>query len=183
LGAGDAASQSHGGGKGVEKSGSGGSRTESAGTTGGSLPPLPEPAEKMLIHMIEEEKLAHDVYARLRDVTGLQIFGTIAAGEATHHSTMLRDADRRNIDVSYLPSEPGEFHDPAFQALYEQLVQEGSASPQAALRVGVKIETLNFTDISDAMLITEDAALDNTYSHLASVSQSHLRQFQMTLQP
>ena len=84
-----------------------------------------------LLYMREEEKLAHDVYQVLCEKWGLTIFDNITTSEQRH-----TDAIKTLLDSYGLP-------DPALQALYDQLVEQGSQSLEDALLVGASIEEID----------------------------------------
>ncbi|WP_299361802.1 DUF2202 domain-containing protein [uncultured Paracoccus sp.] len=127
--------------------------------------------------MLEEEKLARDVYIALFDAWGLQVFDNIIDSEQQHYDAMLDQADRLGLDVSYLPTATGAFYDPELQALYDRLTAEGLASEQAAIDVGIYIEEKDLVDIAEAADNTDDEALDRTYANLLAGSENHLAAF------
>lgn len=165
--------------KGRRKDEAGSDRT--SGAARGGAAELDEAELTALLYMIEEEKLAHDVYVALYDATGLPIFANIIDAETRHHDAMLSQADRLGIDVSGLPTAEGEFADPELQALYDRLVSEGSASETAALEVGVFIEATDLVDIAAAIEVTDDTALDQSYANLLAGSENHLAAFESQL--
>jgi hypothetical protein len=68
----------------------------------------------------------------------------------------------------------GAFTDPAFQALYDQLIDEGSTSLEAALGVGVLIEETDIVDLEEHLLDVVHDDIRSVYEDLPSGSQSHL---------
>ncbi|MCB0134315.1 MAG: DUF2202 domain-containing protein, partial [Caldilineaceae bacterium] len=71
----------------------------------------------------------------------------------------------------------GEFTDPAFQALYDELVAQGSISAAEALKVGVAIEELDIADLEQRIAETDNADIQLLYSNLLAGSENHLRAF------
>ena len=134
-----------------------------------------------LLHMVEEEKLAHNVYVALADDTGLQVFDRIAVSEARHTDAVRALLDARGIDDPTAGAVAGEFTDPAFDELYADLVAEGSASTEAALQVGVQIEQLDIADLKDAIAETDQADIDTVYGNLLTASGHHLTAFENQL--
>ena len=132
--------------------------------------------EAQLLYLIEEEKLAHDVYTVLGDLWGGNVFVNIAASEISHQdavATLLVEydlADPRSDEI-------GVFTDPDLQSLYDQLVADGSQSRAAAIDVGVLIEQ---TDIADLTRALDDAADDVAVvlERLLAGSQNHLAAFE-----
>ena len=131
-----------------------------------------------LLHMVEEEKLAHDVYVALADETGLRVFDRIAVSEARHTDAVRALLDARGIDDPTAGAAAGEFTDPAFDELYADLVAEGSASTDAALQVGVQIEQLDIADLEAAIAETDQADIDAVYGNLLTASGHHLTAFE-----
>ena len=45
--------------------------------------------ESLLLYLIEEEKLAHDVYTKMYELYGVRVFGNILSSEQAHQSRVL----------------------------------------------------------------------------------------------
>ena len=132
--------------------------------------------EDLLIYLIEEEKLAHDVYTVLGDTWGGNTFTNILASEVTHQDQVL------NLLTTYAIPDPrsseiGVFTNPELQALYDQLIAQGMTSQIDAYKVGVLIEETDIADLSDAMNTTSDTSILTTLEKLRSASESHLAAF------
>lgn len=134
-----------------------------------------------LLHMVEEEKLAHDVYVALADETGLQVFDRIAVSEARHTDAVRALLDARGIDDPTAGAAAGEFTDPAFDQLYADLVAQGAVSTDDALQVGVQIEQLDIADLKVAIAETDQADIDTVYGNLLTASGHHLTAFERQL--
>ncbi|WP_216640109.1 DUF2202 domain-containing protein [Rhodovulum sp. P5] len=135
-----------------------------------------------LLYMLEEEKLAGDIYEALYDQTGLQIFANIAESEDSHVAALLAQADVMDIDVSAILAEPaGSFVNPDLQALYDTLLAQGSESATAALEVGVLIEETDIVDLQEAASSVEGTALAAVYDNLLDGSANHLDAFEAWL--
>ncbi len=130
-----------------------------------------------LLYVIEEEKLAGDIYEAFVALYGTSIFVNIAESEDSHHAAVLVQADRLGVDTSFLPTEPGVYADPDLQALYDSLLAMGSVSYEAALEVGVLIETEDLISLQLAQDETDDPLLDRTYATLEDGSENHLAAF------
>ncbi|MEV1128711.1 DUF2202 domain-containing protein [Agromyces sp. NPDC049794] len=130
-----------------------------------------------LLFLIEEEKLAHDVYVTLGDLWGSNIFTNIVESETTHQelvAPLLTDrgiADPRSAEV-------GVFTDPDLQALYDDLVARGSTSLAEAIQVGIVIEEKDITDLSAAIAAEDEADVVGVLERLLSGSENHLRSFE-----
>lgn len=141
-------------------------------------PPLADAAsgdvDAQLLYLIEEEKLAHDVYTVLGDLWGGNIFTNIAASEISHQNavaTLLVDYDLADPRSDVI----GVFTDPDLQALYDQLVADGSQSRAAAIDVGVLIEQTDIADLQstldgapDDIAVVVERLLRGSTNHLAA---------------
>lgn len=135
-------------------------------------------AEKAeLLYMVEEEKLARDVYVKMFELWGVRSFAMIARAE-TRHAAALRNVLKLNgIADPTANAAAGKFTDTKLQALYDSLVKKGSESVAAALAVGATIEDLDIADLEDAKAGTKNAVLTNAYDNLLRGSENHLRAF------
>ena len=132
-----------------------------------------------LIYMIEEEKLAGDVYEAFYEMYGLKIFDNIAASEDRHFEALLGQAEALGIDTDvFVFAEAGSFEDLELQALYDELIETGAQSLTSALEVGAAIETKDIVDIAEAIEDVEDTALAGVYANLLAGSESHLVAFE-----
>ena len=134
-----------------------------------------------LLYMVEEEKLAHDVYVTLGEEWGLQTFENIPSSETTHMARVQDLLDAYGIADPTEGLGIGEFADPTFTALYDQFVARGMTSVTEALAVGAEIEELDIVDLDARMAGTEVAAIDAVYAELRSGSENHLRAFTRAL--
>ena len=139
---------------------------------------LSDDASASLTYMIQEEKLAGDLYDAFYAQTGLKVFSRIAASEDRHMNALIKQAGLAGIDVSELVSLPaGKYADPALQALYDSLYQTGSASTEAALSVGHQVEATDIADLNTAMADAAGTPLAGVYENLLMGSQHHLAAF------
>jgi hypothetical protein len=72
----------------------------------------------------------------------------------------------------------GEFASATVQATYDRLLEQGSASRQAALGIGVTVEQDDIAELQQALdgLTAPDA--QQVYTHLLAASRTHLAAFQ-----
>jgi hypothetical protein len=144
---------------------------------GGTLTPA---QAEQLVRMREEEKLAHDVYVKLAQSSGLQIFNSIANAESQHMRAVEQLASRySSVAAANLPV--GSFSDPQFQTLYNSLVATGSKSPIAAATVGAKIEEMDIKDLQTLLSQNPPQDVSKVLEHLQRASGQHLRAFTMEL--
>ena len=169
----------NGGGNGNGGNGNGG------GTGGGGVQLTAIPASDLsaeetagLLFMREEEKLARDVYDQLFVLWGQPVFQNIAASEQTHTDEIKLLLDRYGLSDPVLG--PGQFTDPALQALYNQLIAQGSISLEEAMKVGVLIEQTDIADLQSRLAQTDNADIQMVYNNLMNASNSHLSAFNGT---
>lgn len=130
----------------------------------------------LLLYLIEEEKLAHDVYTVLSAQWGGNTFSNILASETTHQDMVLGLLTNYGLEDPR-SQEIGVFTDPDLQALYDQLIAQGMTSQNAAYNVGVMIEETDITDLTSAINSTSDSTIITVLEKLRSASESHLAAF------
>ena len=134
-----------------------------------------------LRYMREEEKLAHDVYIALYERWGLNVFQNIASSEQTHTNSVQLMLDSYGIADPTIGLEAGQFNNTDLQALYDQLVAQGSQSLADALKVGAAIEEIDILDLMDTIEHTGQADILRVYENLLKGSYNHLRAFTSSL--
>jgi hypothetical protein len=72
---------------------------------------------------------------------------------------------------------PGPFSDPTLQALYDQLIAQGSTSLAEALKVGMLIEQTDINDLQTRLVQTDNADIQLVYNNLMNASYNHLSAF------
>ncbi len=140
----------------------------------------PTTAQKLqLQYLIEEEKLARDVYLYLAENVTSSKFANIAKSEQTHMDQIAVLLKKYHYFNPTLTRAEGVFRDKSLQALYNQLIEQGSADVAAAFQVGRDIENLDIKDLQVMLKATMPAemklALDNllkgSYNHLAAFNR------------
>lgn len=135
-----------------------------------------------LVFMIEEEKLAGDIYEVFYGMYGLKIFDNIAQSEDQHFNALINQAETLGIDVDQFLFEPvGTFENEELQEMYDTLLAQGSESVTAALEVGKAIEEKDMVDIADAIEDVEGTTLASVYESLLTGSANHLEAFDSLL--
>jgi hypothetical protein len=134
-----------------------------------------------LLYMVEEEKLARDIYNALYAIWGSPTFSNIAASEQTHMDAI------KNLLAIYDLSDPsssqaGVFNNSDLQALYDQLVERGSQTLAEAFKVGAAIEEIDILDLQESLGETDNADIQQVFNNLLRASGSHLRAFINALQ-
>jgi hypothetical protein len=134
-----------------------------------------------LIFMREEEKLAHDVYVTFYQQYGLAIFNNIANSEATHMAAIKTLLDRYGLIDPAAGNGVGVFENAELQALYNQLIAQGSQSLSAALKVSGAVEEIDILDLKEQLATTVHGDIQQVYTSLLNGSYNHLRAFANTL--
>jgi hypothetical protein len=132
-----------------------------------------------LLFMREEEKLARDVYNTLSATWGIQSFSNIASSEQMHMDEIKVLIDRYALTDPALGA--GQFTNPDLQALYTQLIAQGSLSVGDALKVGAAIEEIDIRDLQTRMAQTDNADVQQAYTNLMNGSYNHLQAFTSNL--
>lgn len=158
-----------------------GSTTVAAGRSAASVAVIDQQEIDTLLHMTEEEKLAHDVYVALGDTWDVGVFDRISGAEATHLAAMQQLLDAHGIADPTDGNGLGEFTDPAFDDLYDDLVARGSTSVVDALKVGAFIEETDILDLQAAIDDTTATDILTVYTRLLAGSENHLRAFERQL--
>ncbi len=131
-----------------------------------------------LLAMREEEKLARDVYLTLGERWDVAVFRNIPRAEQRHMDRVGDLLERYGIDDPVVDDAVGAFADPAFAALYAELVEKGSRSLTDALAVGAEIEDLDLADLYAALDdVVERSDIAMVYENLARGSRNHMRAF------
>lgn len=132
--------------------------------------------EQALLYMREEEKLAYDVYTALYELWGLNTFQNISRSELAHTEAVLRLLNQYNLPDP-AASAAGEFTNQDLQALYDQLIQQGSQSLVDAIRVGAAIEEIDILDLQSRLALASNPEVQQVFTNLLKGSSNHLRAF------
>lgn len=136
------------------------------------------PAETAdLTFMVEEEKMARDVYTTLYAKWGLPVFRNIAASEQQHMDAVRTVLSRYGVTDPSAGMAAGKFKNADLQALYNTLIAKGGESLQAALAAGALVEETDIADLREAKTRTSQADILRVYGNLERGSNNHLRAF------
>lgn len=133
-----------------------------------------------LVYMLEEEKLARDVYTALYSTWGLPVFQNIAASEQAHMDAVKSLVDGYDLEVPALEV-AGTFNNLDLQKLYTDLIARGSQSIAEAIQVGGAIEEIDILDLQKSLAETDNPDIQQVFNNLLRGSQNHLRAFANTL--
>lgn len=145
-----------------------------------SGPATEEETALLLSYLIEEEKLAHDVYTVLYEEYQSQVFGNILESETKHQDQVLVLLDTYGLEDPR-SDELGVFNDPELQELYDTLIAKGMLSETDAFEVGVMIEEKDIADITYQLETASEQDVIETLERLRSGSENHLRAFNKQL--
>ena len=137
----------------------------------------PADAAARLQYLIEEEKLAHDVYQHFTELWGAQVFGNIRDSEVMHQQLLVPLLEAKGIGDPRTGT-VGTFADADIQRLYDQLIQQGSASITDAYKAGVAIEEKDIADLNSDLATTTDPATIAVLQRLLAGSRAHLQAFE-----
>ncbi len=133
-----------------------------------------------LAFMVQEEKLAHDLYVALGDEWGLRIFDRIAVAETRHMESVSALLDAYGLEDPTEGLEDGEFADAELQELYDSLLAQGLESETAALEVGVTVEETDIADLQERE--TDEESVAWVFDRLETASTHHLAAFEAALE-
>ena len=172
--------QGNGNGRGG-KGGPGGGRGFDGGMdsvlTGLPMEDLSNQERKGLLHMVEEEKLARDVYLTLFEEWGHRLFRNIARSEQRHMNAVRVLIQKYGLVDPSLDDTVGVFTDPEMQHLYNDLTFQARASLQAALEVGAIIEDLDIYDLRIYLKKSDSQDVRVLFQNLEKGSRNHMRAF------
>jgi len=135
-------------------------------------------AEKAsLRQMLQEEKLARDVYLAMDFFWSLPIFANIAQSEQQHMDFVRLLYTRYNLKDPLPSDQVGVYADPMFTQLFTILVTVGSQSIQNALWIGTAIEDLDIDDLMKLINQTDNRDIKMIYQNLCKGSRNHLRAY------
>lgn len=137
---------------------------------------LTEGELESLLKMKEEEKLARDVYSALYEKWGSTVFSRISNAENNHMNAIVSLLKYYNLSDTMV-SEVGVFYSAEVQALYNELVADGSVSIEEALKTGALIEEMDIKDLRDAIELTTNTNIIMVFENLERGSRNHLRAF------
>lgn len=134
-----------------------------------------------LLFMWEEEKLARDIYKKMYEKYGKNIFLNISKSEQTHMNSVKQLLDKLAIPTPVNGDSVGVFKDPVIVALYQELIARGYSSLYEAYQVGLDIELMDIEDLTKRIELTADPAIKAVYARLLEASYNHKTAFEKNL--
>lgn len=139
--------------------------------------PLSTEEINSLYLMREEEKFAHDVYTKLFEKWGMNIFNSISNSEQTHTDAVLILIEKYELEDPATNNVIGEFTDTTLQRLYNEFVTFGSQSLINGLITGATIEDLDIYDLQELLKVVNNQDITFVYNNLLKGSRNHMRSF------
>ena len=130
-----------------------------------------------LQYLVEEEKLARDVYLFLADNVTSYKFANIARAEQTHMDQLAIVLKTYGYWNPTTNRAPGVFWNKTLQSLYASLTTKGSTDIWAAYQVGIDIENLDISDIQNDLSVAMPADVKLVLERLLNGSINHLAAF------
>jgi hypothetical protein len=127
--------------------------------------------------LIEEEKLARDVYTFLASKVTTRKFSNIARSEQTHMNYIATLLTKYKLTNPTTGKAAGVFVNKDIQALYKSLTAEGSAGLLEAYGVGVKIEEMDIDSLKVLLTKAMPTDVKAALNLLLAASYNHLEAF------
>ncbi len=143
----------------------------------GSLGTASAATAAQLAYLVEEEKLAHDIYVLAGTLYSERVFDNISRSESTHQDAVRQLLAGYGLDDPSEGMAAGEFQDADLQALYDKLAKKVSKSAKKAAKVGVIIEKTDIADLRVAIAQADSSEVKQTLERLEAASQNHLKAF------
>jgi len=122
----------------------------------------------------EEEKLARDLYARLDEEWDLPAFKNISQSEDQHMDALEALFDK--YDLEKPDTAAGEYNNTELAEAYDDFLEKGLESEEAALELGQELEEKDNEDLEEFMSnATPD--FEAVYANLKAGSENHLDSF------
>lgn len=125
----------------------------------------------------EEEKMARDLYTALGEKYDSVVWDRIANSEQRHYDAIGRLLTTYDIADPAAGQDAGEFTDAAIQDLYDDWLERGQASEEAAFAVAIELEERDIADLKEQIEDVDNADIERVYTSLLRGSEKHLAAF------
>ena len=137
-------------------------------------------AQKALLKfLVEEEKLARDVYTYLGKNVTTQKFSNISRSEQTHMNYMATLLTKYKLTNPTKGKAAGVFVNKEIQDLYNTLTKEGKTGVLQAYGVGVKVENVDIGTLKEILAKPLPADVKAAIELMLAASYNHLEAFSM----
>ena len=133
--------------------------------------------QSRLKYMVEEEKLARDVYTVLAKTAAYPKFKNIANAEQFHLDQMSMVLKDYGLWNPTLKRGPGVFYNKELTALYKTLITKGKLSALDAIEVGIIIEEKDIADLTAMEKLITQEDIQFVVNYLLAGSRNHLAAF------
>ena len=130
--------------------------------------------QSRLKYMVEEEKLARDVYTVLAKTAAYPRFKNIANAEQFHLDQMSMVLKDYGLWNPTLKRGPGVFYNKELSALYKTLITKGKLSALDAIQVGIIIEEKDIADLTAMEKLITQEDIQFVVNYLLAGSRNHL---------
>lgn len=124
---------------------------------------------------IEEERVAHDLYAAASAKWDLRVFANIADAEIRHEAALTQLAT--TIGVAPGAAQAGVYRSADLQHLHDQLIGLVNESQTGALRAGALVEETDIADLRRMAALATDDGSRAVLANLERASGHHLAAF------
>jgi hypothetical protein len=142
-----------------------------------ATPTVSATVKAQLLYLIEEEKLARDVYKALDAVSISPKFKDISGAEQTHMDYISALLVTYGIKNPTIGKKAGVFTNKELSALYKTLVTKGKKSAIDAIQVGIIIEEKDLADLATLSKSITQTDIKTAIAFLKKGSENHLRAF------
>ena len=133
--------------------------------------------QSRLKYMVEEEKLARDVYTVLAKTAAYPRFKNIANAEQFHLDQMSMVLKDYGLWNPTLKRGPGVYYNKELSALYKTLITKGKLSALDAIQVGIIIEEKDIADLTAMEKLITQEDIQFVVNYLLAGSRNHLAAF------
>jgi len=140
-------------------------------------PTVTSTVKTQLLYLVEEEKLAHDVYTALDAVSISPKFKNISSAEQTHMDYISALLVTYGIKNPTIGKKVGVFTNKELSALYKTLVAKGKKSAVDAIQVGILIEEKDLGDLAKLSKSITQPDIKTAVAFLKKGSENHLAAF------
>ena len=142
-----------------------------------ATPTVSATVKAQLIYLVQEEKMARDIYAALAKTTAINKFANITKSEQTHMDQIRVLLKTYGIKDPTLTLKAGVFVDKNLTALYKTLMTKAALSSTDAIAVGVLIEKTDLADLAKLAKSVTQADIKLVLTSLVKGSENHLAAF------
>jgi hypothetical protein len=141
-----------------------------------SVAALTDGEKQGILFIREEEKAARDLYLSLYAQENLSIFPSIAQSEQNHMDSVKVLIDKFGLQDP-VQEERGAFTNQSLKSLYDDLLEKGKESPEAALEAGAVFEEISILDLQRGLSGTNNQDIRTVFEGLLAGSEKHLRSY------